>query len=180
MDDIQLPELQIGRRALRSFKVDRDHLWPIAMSVDSWKDGTCLARCEKGSPKTTSVTYSNGLWTHQEETEQFPERHAAPHLGCDCGVYGTLSLQHLVDQYPSYAQRIVCVFAAEGPTLLGSRGMRTSAARILAYWAGDDEVREIAAGQFNEAVHYKKLIKMLDHYELPVLKVREENDFGSA
>lgn len=175
-----MPDLEIGRHALRSFKVIDDHLWPIAINNDSWSDGTCIAECIKGNTSgyvtIGTMTSVNGIVYTGGQIPDVPNKdalHVAPVLNCSCGIYGTLSLQHLHNQYPSYANEIVCVIAAEGSTILGSRGLRTAAARVIAYWAASKKTRNIAAKQFNspvnEAIGYKRLNAMLTVYEIPVV-----------
>lgn len=155
IDDIELPELQIGRKALRTFKLYGGHFWPVSIGVDTWKDGTCVAECLADGD------------------------HLSPALRCNCGVYGTLSLEHLMRQYPEHATHLVCVIAAEGATILGSRGLRTAAARILAYWTDDERVRKVAKIQFSAAKYHRGLAAMLAAHDLPVL-MEDANELRPA
>lgn len=159
MSDIQLPDLEVGRVALRTFKIEDDHLWPVAFKNDDWADGTCVARCVYYDEEDSSTTY-----------------HEAPKLGCSCGIYGTLSLSHLFDQWRVLTQQLVCVIAAEGNTVMGDKGLRTSAARVLAYWSKDKKVRRIVKGQFPDVVYYRKMEAMLDHYGIPVIGEEDRLD----
>lgn len=62
----------------------------------------------------------------------FPE-HPAPQLDCCCGIYGSLSMGHLVRQY-RVAAYLTAVIAAEGRTIIGTHGLRTERARVVAYY----------------------------------------------
>jgi hypothetical protein len=85
-----------------------------------WEDGTCEATCRSG--------------------------HQAPHEGCHCGIYGSLSYAGLLLQYPQ-ARHLVTVIAAEGTTIIGTRGLRTQFARVVAYWA--DVIRPDEAAEWS-------------------------------
>ncbi len=166
MTDIELPDLEVGRHALRTFSVRNNHLWPVAMTEDdSWADGTCVARC-------VETSYSS---LRHAILDDSPARHPTPSMDCSCGIYGTLSLIHLRTQYPVMTDRLVCVIAVEGNTILGDRGLRAAAARVVAYWAKDRGIHRIAQGQLKDGMHYKKLKKMLDAYGLPILRQEEKS-----
>lgn len=55
--------------------------------------------------------------------------HAAPVIGCGCGLYGWY---HPADARGSYGGDVTAVIAARGRTVLGDSGFRTSAARVEA------------------------------------------------
>jgi hypothetical protein len=148
-EDVQLPDIEIARYALRTFALrENDHLWPVAVDMDCWIDGTCTAEC-----------WASDAWA---------VKHSAPDLNCRCGVYGTLSLSHLYDQWAEHSQRLVCVIAAEGSTILGNKGLRTAYARVVAYWGYDREIRRVARKQFVGAKQHKRLKAMLAEYEIPI------------
>lgn len=117
--DTEPAEPVIGRYALRTFAIKDGKLASIIQGAGHWENGTCEARCV-----TTAVT---------------DEPHEAPAPGCGCGIYGTLSLAALFDQYAQYACRIIAVIAAEGVTYVGSVGLRTAAARVVAYWCAEPD-----------------------------------------
>jgi hypothetical protein len=133
------PELMIGLYALRTFvvakfaftdedavnlaedltaddKVERPRLSSLADSGAHWKDGQCIARCKKNAD------------------------HEAPADGCTCGVYATNTIAALFAQYEAQARKLVAVIATQGLTVKGDVGLKTSAARILAYWIGNPDV----------------------------------------
>jgi hypothetical protein len=92
--------------------------------------------------------------------------HEPPSEGCSCGIYGTLGLLSLMRQYGLYAQDIVAVIAAEGVTIIGGTGLRTAAARVVAYWTPLRGYRKIARRQFEGAQHFQNLDEMLTAYGL--------------
>ncbi|MEN4464545.1 hypothetical protein VXE65_21245 [Mycolicibacterium conceptionense] len=163
-------DIEVGRYALRTFLVDRHYraLLPLtgnarpvgrrlyaaglaaynhaARSV--WAGGVCVARCGRG------------------------RSHAAPAEDCSCGVYGATSLESLLDQFPGLAHNIVAVIAAEGTTIVGDDGLRTSAARVVAYWIQPwpelDDARAVFAEQCPGAEVFPHLDCMLAAYGFPV------------
>lgn len=145
------PDFEVGRYGLRTFRVDRDAraLLPV-VSDDrhAWAGGVCVARCARG------------------------HAHTPPAEGCGCGVYAATSLGSLLGQYPRQASNIVAVVAAEGPTLVGSSGLRTSAARVVAYWSHPSPrlstARAVLAAQCPDAKTYDDCGAMLAAYHVPV------------
>jgi hypothetical protein len=157
----------------------RARIWrPVASGrVDGWEDGTCEAVCHG---------YSN-------------PRHEAPDENCGCGVYGSLSYADVLGQYHDAAKHLVAVIAAEGKTIIGTRGLRTAFARVVAYWADptspgllgpmldywgrrvrDDRrdtdqptYREVAALQFKDAQSYDCPLEMVEEYGLALLPPAE-------
>ena len=111
-------EPQVGMYALRTFKIDakRGRLLPVntgaglrATQLDAWEpSGVCIAECR-----------------------HLP--HAAPHPTCQCGIYGFANLEHLRRQYIQ-ADHVVAVISVEGQVVVGSRGVRAQAARIVGLW----------------------------------------------
>ena len=98
---------EVARYALRTFVIRDGQLSSVIKGGGHWNEGVCEAVC-------------------------LAEDHEAPAPGCRCGIYGALSLQTLYSQYPKAASRIVAVIAAEGKTMLGTVGLRTAAARVVA------------------------------------------------
>jgi hypothetical protein len=132
-------ELMIGLYALRTFvirtfafaeddapdlaegltdddKVKRPRLSSVAISGAHWKDGCCLARCTRN-----------------------PE-HEAPADQCACGIYAANTVAALMAQYEKQASNLIAVIATQGLTVRGETGLRTSAARIVAYWIGNPDL----------------------------------------
>ena len=108
------------------------------------RDGTCRAKC---------FTFRG--W------------HPSPLLDCCCGIYGSLSLEVLVRQYPYETSNIVAVIAVEGETIIGSRGLRTEYARVVAWWSKWGKYRRQARNQFATADQYGDIDSMLFRYGLP-------------
>jgi hypothetical protein len=140
---------QVGVYALRTFAIHDGVLGSVALGAGNWHDGTCVAE-------------------HQGAEAD----HEVPSAGCSCGIYGAFSLTHLAGQYPEQAHRIVAVIAAEGSTIRGRAGIRTVAARVVAYWcaepADDDEQteEELCAAQFPGARRYYNIRVMTRIYGL--------------
>jgi hypothetical protein len=112
-------DIAIGVYALRTFKITKGQLTSVTVSGHHWKDGVCEAECMQAAG--------------QDPT------HEAPVEGCSCGIYGTYSLAALRRQFGETG-RIVTVIAAEGRTVTGDTGLRTAAARIVAYWIGEPRI----------------------------------------
>jgi hypothetical protein len=133
------PELMIGLYALRTFvvtpfaftdedavnlaedlcdddKMIRPRLSSLADSGAHWKDGCCIARCRVNAD------------------------HVAPAKNCKCGIYATNTVAALFGQYANQASKLVSVIATQGQTVKGEVGLKTSAARIVAYWIGDPDL----------------------------------------
>ena len=145
-----LPDIEVARYALRTFHIDAHAraLVPVVMKHDrhAWDGGVCVASCHRG--------------------------HTPPADGCRCGVYGATSLCSLLEQYPRLAANIVAVIAAEGSTIIGNSGLRTQAARVVAYWCRPsrqlDKARAVLAEQCPSATPYDECGAMLAAYHLPV------------
>lgn len=165
----EIADVEVGRFALRTFRLSplTHRLRSVAIAYgDYWLDGTCAAMCLKadvlvgGSTGTQPVLLFGRVYCNGE--------HAAPKLDCDCGIYGSLSIDHLRTQYPAFTDDIVAVIAAEGQTIIGTRGLRTQFARVVAYWTSNHPwVSAAAITQFKEAILYSDIELMLTDYHLP-------------
>ena len=108
-----LVEPAVGIYALRTFVIRDGQLDSVVQKGGGhWNDGVCEAQCVGGD-------------------------HEAPAPDCRCGIYGALSLAVLYRQYPQETSHIVAVIAAEGRTMMGTVGLRTSAARVVAWWCAE-------------------------------------------
>jgi hypothetical protein len=156
------PEVEVGRYGLRSFRYLHDNttLRPIASgleNIDCWVDGTCEAQCLR------HIFW----WSEPYSAKREPSGHEAPDEDCNCGIYGSLSYQHLYNAYPHHAGLLVAVIAAEGQTLLGPLGFRTQFARVVAYAPRGIGVRVVALRQFKDAKEYVNITQMLADYHIP-------------
>ena len=148
--------LEVDRFALRTFQVTpAGRLASISVSGDHWADGTCSAQCLKDD-----VNFF-GWWRGEANIP-----HKAPGWDCRCGIYGSLNLANLIRQYPHHARSIVAVIAAEGQTIIGSRGLRAQYARVVAFWTPERSIKRRASKQFRGAEYYKRCSKMLAAYGL--------------
>ncbi len=151
----EIPDIEVARYALRTFNVEDGRLMPVAMPVEgAWKGGVCQAECVPN------------LWTMPApRLVVAPDpNHDAPAEGCHCGIYGCLTIEKLKSQYPLKCMDIVTVIAVEGNTIIGEIGLRTQAARIVAYWSPKREIRKICADTCDGAVGFAKLDDMLAAY----------------
>jgi hypothetical protein len=139
-------DFEVARYALRTFKTYDGLLRPIAMNGHYWMDGVCKAEC-----------LSTTNW----------DNHTAPDENCSCGVYGSLSVEHLVAQFPRESALLITVIAAEGQTIIGPRGLRCEYARIVGYWSPWRGIRRICKRNIPDGIRFKRLQKMLDEYHLP-------------
>lgn len=136
-------------------------LCPVTMIGSHWADGTCEAQCLDGA-----MTFLSGRRLRALLLGDYDDGpHTAPHEYCHCGIYATLSLEHLNKQYGNYAKNIVAVIAAEGQTIIGDRGFRTQYARVTAYWC-EDKLAPVAKRQFRDATRYTVMSSMLRDYRL--------------
>jgi hypothetical protein len=145
-----VPDIEIGRHALRTFRLSSDNLQlkSLFQSV-IWSGGVMTAECRKSA----------------EESK--PRCKKCPGEGCHCGLYGTLTLDHLLSQYHADAVNSVAVIAAEGDTLIGDRGLRTSAARIVAYWTDHPTFVTAYANCCPGAQRFTDIFEMLKAYKFP-------------
>lgn len=113
------PELRVGQYGLRTFRVSEDgYLIPVAAGLDSsWKDGTCIAQCNKG------------------------HNHLVPDDKCSCGIYSFPSAVQVRSQYPS-GYSLLAVVSLEGRAIEGEYGWRSEAARIVAIWMPHETRRD--------------------------------------
>jgi hypothetical protein len=191
MTDEQV-DLEVARYALRTF-VDHSRtdwlrrttgsLGSVVASGRHWEGGVCKAQCliDDIDPshkvlRVHELMLQNAqLW--RMERNDIMDRlmqsamfaHDVPDIDCRCGAYGALSLEDLVAQYAGHSCRIIAVMAAEGPTVIGPRGLRTAFARIVAFWSPHRGVRKAARQLFgDEPVFFNDLFHMLASYNLPV------------
>lgn len=131
MDDIE-----VGRYALRTFRLTSARkarlisLNSMGSHNPAWTDGTCSAVCLRSS-----------LY-HPNSSGVCEPPHESPSISCTCGIYGSLSYRDLLDQYGYNVTRILAIIAAEGTTLIGSRGLRTQYARVVAFNAMDSQYKK--------------------------------------
>ena len=143
-----VPDIEVGRYALRTFRVNRQHKKLMSLfQHHDWENGTAIATCRR------SV---EGWGPHEVPAEN-----------CTCGLYGTLTLQQLEHEYRFQAKRCVAVFAAEGTTFIGTKGLRTAAARIVAYWCWDEADALVFAHQCPDATRFLGIHLMLAQYGFP-------------
>ncbi len=154
MTNPEPPDIEIARYGLRTFEINDGELASMAIVGSHWQGGTCEAKCFRNSMQYGFVSDITN------------PRHKSPDEGCTCGIYATVTLQSLQEQYMA-ATKLVTVIAAEGKTIIGDRGMRTSAARIVAYWSPSRRIRKVCKKQCVGAKHFKDLDEMLVAYNLP-------------
>lgn len=147
--------IEIGGYALRTFKVTNDKLGSLYKPT-TWDNGVAIAECL--APQKCE---------------------SPPGENCSCGLYGFLSLDELIRDYGANANRSVAVFEPEGDTVIGPRGLKTAAARIVAYWCSPPEtvahwdrgslaeLQGIYAAQCPDAKEFFDIAAMLKAYDLP-------------
>lgn len=115
--DEVLPDIEIARYGLRTFNLNTGRLKSVFKNY-AWENGVCVAQCLADPPCGKDT----------------------PNERCQCGIYATTTLDSLLSQYRDSANQCVTVIAAEGTTIIGDRGMRTAAARIVAYWCVENHL----------------------------------------
>lgn len=147
-------DLEVGVHAVRTFKVKQEGLFGVAVTGKTWDKGVCEARC---TPPPLRILYG-----------MEPQNHRAPARGCECGVYGSLTVDNLFYQFPNCSRRLITVIAAEGKTIIGPKGLRTECARVVAYWTPRRAVLNICEEELPDAVFYLNLCDMLKDYHFPI------------
>lgn len=155
----EIPDIEVARYALRTFKFDSGRLMPIAVPVDAWKGGVCEAACLRDQWHPYGPMLS--LFGIEFDALDRPRDHEAPADNCDCGIYGCLTIERLKQQYPFECMDLVTVIAVEGNTIIGDVGLRTQAARVVAYWSPKKGVRRICADTCDTATEFTSLNDML-------------------
>lgn len=133
-------EIEVGRHALRSFKYKDGKLMSLYKDF-SWDGGVAVATCLALNPCGE-----------------------CPGFDCNCGLFGSVTMDHLMSTYKEHAAKGIAVIAAEGMTLIGDTGLRTSAARIVAYWA-DADYQQHFTTNCPDAKGYDQLNCMLADYQ---------------
>jgi hypothetical protein len=131
-----------------------------------WENGTCEATCLAEKDEDTELLDRMRELAALSRGETPVNNHIAPQENCHCGIYAAHTYQALYDQYPSACGNIVAVIAAEGQTIIGSKGFRTQYARVIAYWC-KDELSGTAETQFKDAERFPDLDLMLKQYGFP-------------
>lgn len=173
----EIPDIEVARYALRTFNVKDRRLMPVAMPVeDAWKGGVCQAECVPNPWTMTVSALASWVVVTGDDVAAPDPNHAAPAEGCHCGIYGCLTIDRLVKQYPLQCMEIVAVIAVEGNTIIGEIGLRTQAARIVAYWSPKRKVRKICADTCDGAIGFAKLDDMLAAYGFEPAGASEPRD----
>lgn len=171
MDPKMPDDIEVARYALRTFSFHEglNKFHSVAVPGDHWHGGVCMAQCfAMASPHI-------GVGVNYLEEELTPSNyHLAPNLACNCGIYGSLYLDHLQYQFGGQTRLIVAVIAAEGLTFVGSHGLRTAYARVVGYVIGRVDIADIlttaAKKQFAEAQQFDNVIDMIKAFNLPVFR----------
>lgn len=148
-------DFEVARYGLRTFKASLNvgGLHSVAVTGRHWENGTCEAKCLKNDPLLQG--YGGGT---------APRKHVSPHRDCTCGIYASLSWGHLYHQYPGWTLLNTAVIAAEGQTIIGSRGFRTQFARVVGFWTKNPDIQAIAIKQFPDAVFHTTSDQLLDAF----------------
>jgi hypothetical protein len=137
-------EVEVGRYALRSFDLGQGTLGSLFKRGHSWENGVAIAKCLADNPCAEPPTQD-----------------------CKCGLYGTLTLDQLCIEYANRARYAVAVFAAQGRTFLGTKGLRTAAARVVAYWCESPRQKKVLSTCAPQATHFADITEMLAAYKFP-------------
>lgn len=157
----EVPDIEIARYALRTFGIDRvgGTLKSVSLPGDHWVGGACVAQCLR-----EEFGQKFGYWFYREH----PGPHTSPpkslDTNCDCGIYGANTADYLYSQYPKHCRELITVIAAKGNTIAGDVGLRTAAARVVAYWSPSQEVRRICVDACPGAKAFTALDAMLADY----------------
>lgn len=155
----ELPDIEVARYALRTFNTAGNTLQSIVIPGDHWAGGVCIAKCHREDFLGDRADIDHP-GPHTSPPESLKTR-------CQCGIYGCLTVDALRWQYPRQSRKLIAVIAAEGPTIIGDTGLRTSAARVVAFWAPDRELRRICLNSCPDARVFDALDVMLADYGFP-------------
>lgn len=166
--EMKTDDVEVARYGLRTFNTQSGRLGSVAMSAH-WDKGVIEAKCLKESSTSIRITQ----WG--DEVLEYSPTHRAPQENCSCGAYATVDLQSLIKQYAPRARINVAVIAAEGPTIIGAKGMRTSAARVVAFWTPEDALGRQAKTVYErvcdtEPKYYCDIREMLKDFNFPEYK----------
>lgn len=150
----EVKDLVVGVHAVRTFKLHRGQMHSISAPTGLWSDGVCEAVC-----------YNLGF--QAKVSSNHPDL-PAPQLKCSCGIYGSFFLSHLMGSYVKFAESVLTVIAAEGRTIVGTRGIRTERARVVAWWTPKLWATAVCTTQFVGAKRYRSMDSMLADYGIPV------------
>lgn len=163
-------DIQVGCYGLRTFKVHTKYgLTPLNYEGPYWKDGKCIAECLADSSARIRAMFADGTLRIPEGAtlEAMFSLHKAPHMDCRCGAYAARTMEGLFQFASTQMRDLVTVVAAEGTTIIGQYGLRTEAARIVAYWTPKKGIAKICAEQCGEdATRWESLDAMLANYKL--------------
>lgn len=155
LHDEPLPDIEVGRYALRTFWLGHGSLRSLYQDF-YWDQGTAIAECRSDS------------WSPPHPDQEVPAHK------CGCGLYGTLTIEQLLREYGSYAKDTVAVIAAEGSTYIGTKGLRTAAARVVAFWHPDEgPYSDLANKAYKDidAVRYGTVAEMISAYNFPTPEI---------
>jgi hypothetical protein len=165
-----MTDIEVARYGFRTFRTWRhaetqeQKYFRSLYSADVWDNGTMEAKCKR--EKTDPILSSIGV------------DHVSPHIDCTCGIYASLTYGSLIHQYRE-AGIFLAVIAAEGTTIIGSRGFRTQYARIVAWTTAHANYAEIARKQFKDARQFFNKELMAEAYELPLFQKPPDDDSSS-
>jgi hypothetical protein len=152
---------EVGRKGLRTFAVEKGRLKsPMSPGGPSyWDNGIAVAECRR--------------WRDEDDRENCTE---SPNENCRCGLYAMHTLDELFKQYGQWARQCVAVIACQGTTYIGTKGLKTASAQIIAYWTHEQAKvhLQVFRQQCPEAVGFTDIQEMLKTYGFP------ECDFKAA
>jgi hypothetical protein len=157
----EVKNLVVGMHALRTFKIHHAQMHSLSAPNGLWRNGVCEAEC---------IERLRG-WSNDGHPDL-----PAPQLDCSCGIYGTFSLDALVVAYRAQSQDVLTVIAVEGRTIIGTRGVRTERARVVAWWTPKLWATAICTAQFIDAKRYGTMHQMLDDYKIPIEEATAPSD----
>ena len=159
-------DIEVNRYALRTFICHPQWGLKSLYREHYWDGGKAVAKC-LGSGRRGIVSGWGGAPL---------DDHQPPGQNCSCGIYATLTLDQLVREYSEWALRCVAVIAAEGETVIGPKGLRTAAARIVAYWASTRTERDVFDKRAPEAKWFTR-IEPMELYQYQGISVSLSGNF---
>lgn len=121
-------------RGARSFKVD-EHGWLTGLVYPQiWESGENIAACRRGQSGWGPYSYAPGGWVPTAAFNAPEEKKPHKMRECKCGFHAYYDGSN--DYYKQ--EHVAGVIEGYGDTIIGTRGFRSSKARIVALWVPED------------------------------------------
>lgn len=153
-DDVGL-DLVVGMKSARTFCV-----------ADSWLSSIAVNVPNIHLEPANYVRSIQNAWRSSYATAICKKNHPVPTKECTCGIYSFRTAQEVSKQYGYASAKSLAVVAPNGLGVLGSRGLRSSGAAIVAMWLSKEtkKYNPFLPERYNNVIWYDSLARMLNDY----------------